>query len=245
MTTNTTERADCAGSQSDDHSEELAYVRARAEAYALFAATFDGDTDMLCRALDNGVFTAIGEVLPVTIDTTTLENADIGPETLAVAYDNLFVVPGETFVPPFGSAYGDPSESFESDSRYHDEGSAGELLGGSAEQMTAFYERLGFRPDRGDGIPDHLAAVFEFLSALAAREADCRAAGTVDDADALRELQQEILASLSWLDSFHDRLRSVDGESVFARIAGIARTFAAWDARANVATETSGPSDDQ
>ncbi|WP_458189380.1 TorD/DmsD family molecular chaperone [Haladaptatus sp. NG-WS-4] len=221
--------------ENGDANEAAAFARARARTYALLAAVFDGEMDVLASAMEEDVFARLAEQFPVEIDVEPLSAADFERETLAVGYDNLFVVPGSYYVPPFASAYdGSPSESFESDSRYHDVGTAGELLGDPAARIAHQYARAGFVPDRGDGIPDHLAAQFEFVSALATREAERYTDPLDADVTAadLRGLQQSVIENLGWLDAFDEAVTANDRvERVFAALARFARTFVAWDAR--------------
>lgn len=215
-------------------SAAVTVASARAHVYGLLAATFDGETETLAAALEERSFGALADVLPVDIDTASLDGATRDPETLAIGYDNLFVVPGPHYVPPFASAHADdPSEEFESDSPYHAEGEMGELLGEPAAVSARLYAAADFEPERGDGIPDHVAALFEFMRALCEREATLLAADEPDsDAlDAVRELQSQTRSQLGWLDDFEEAVATVDSaEGVFATLSRIARTFAAWDA---------------
>lgn len=214
--------------------DALAMVRARSRVYGLLAAAFDGDTDTLATALEDGAFGRLAETLPADLDTAALDGADLGHEALAVGYDNLFVVPGAHYVPPFASAHAtDPSEEFESDSPYHTAGEAGELLGEPAADLVKLYQSAGFEPERGDDIPDHLAATFEFMRALCDREAAVLAAEETDlpTLEAVRRRQELTLSLLGWLDDFERAVARADSaEGVFAAVATVARTFAAWDA---------------
>jgi TorA maturation chaperone TorD len=218
--------------------DPAAFARARSRVYGLLAAAFDGDVGALADAMAEDAFGRLARHLPVDLDVDALARDDVDAEALSVGYDNLFVVPGPHYVPPFASAHAaDPSaEQFESDSPYHEAGAAGELLGDPASEIVRVYDRVGFRPERGDGIPDHVAAEFEFLSALAAREARLESKEDPSGADVsaadLRELQAETLSRLGWLDSFDETLQRHDrAEGVFAALSRFARSFAAWDAR--------------
>ena len=211
--------------------------------YGLLAATFDGDVETLATALADGSFARIAGTLPVDARTDALARTDLDADALMIGYDNLFVVPGPHFVPPFASAHADsPSESFESDSPYHEEGEAGELLGDPAAAAARSYDAAGFEPERGDGVPDHLAASFEFMRALCEREAALLARRDDEDGGdpaaelrAVRALQRETTGRLGWLDAFHEAVECEDAvEGVFAALARFARTFVAWDARAGV-----------
>ena len=193
-------------------------------------------TEAAAAALDEGAFERLAGVLPGDVDTTALAGSDVDRDALKVGYDNLFAVPGPHYVPPFASAHAaEPSaDAFESDSRYHEAGAAGELFGEPAAHAATFYDRFGFRPERGDGIPDHLAAELEFVSALAEREAALRE-GEVEDADVtaddLREMQETFLDQyLVWLDAFAAKVADTDrAEGLFAALAEFTRAFVAWD----------------
>jgi TorA maturation chaperone TorD len=209
---------------------DAAFASARARVYDLLSRAFDGQTDALAAALDDGVFVDVTDALPVTVDTEPLEAGEYDADALAIGYDNLFVVPGPHYVPPFASAHADdPSESVDSDSAFYDGESAGELLGDPAAEMAALYEQTAFEPQRGDGIPDHLAAQLEFLATLAATEAERLA-----DADAthdVRALQRAVVQQLAWLDAFDAAVADADrAEGVFAALARITRTIVAQDA---------------
>jgi TorA maturation chaperone TorD len=215
-------------------------ARARANVYGLLAAALDGEVETLATALEDGTFARLGAELPAEIPTDALTRADLDAEALRVGYDNLFVVPGQHYVPPFASAHADdPSESFESDSPYHDEGAAGELLGDPAATMARLYARVGFESDRGDGIPDHVAAELAFMSALCAREATLhRGDGDASEIETLRDLQRTVVSELGWLDAFDDAVAAEDTvEGTFAALTRLTRTFVAWDARDGVATD--------
>lgn len=217
-----------------DDVNAVSIARVRSNVYGLLAATFDGDVETIATAIENGTVAEIAAALPGDAGADTLSDCDLDGEALAVGYDNLFLVPGPHYVPPFASAHEvDPSESFESDSPYHDAGEAGELLGDPAAEMAHAYTSAGFQPDRGDGIPDHLAAIFEFMRALSDREREI----LTDDGDeetlaAVRNAQREMLSRLGWLDTFHESVADEDSvEGIFAALARFARTFTAWDAR--------------
>jgi TorA maturation chaperone TorD len=224
----------------DEAHGEAEMATARARLYGLLAATFDCETETTAAALERGSFAAVAEVFPIDIETANLRGDDYDADSLAIGYDNLFVVPGTHYVPPFASAHAtDPSEAFESDSRYHTAGEAGEFLGDPAADMAQLYAAAEFSPERGDDIPDHVAACFEFMRALCEREAALlRGDATDANLDVVRELQARTLSQLGWIDRFEEAVASNDTvEGVFAAIARLARTFTAWDAREVVQTE--------
>jgi len=219
-------------------------ARARAAVYGLLAAAFDGDHDTLAGALGDGTLADLAVRFPGDADGGALDRPDLDAEGLRVGYDNLFVVPGPHYIPPFASAWADdPSESFESDSPYHDAGAAGELLGDPAAVAARSHAAVGFEPERGDAIPDHLAAELEFMRALCEREAAllADASDATDDLVAVRERQRETVGRLGWLDDFHEAVEAEDAvEGVFAALARLARTFVAWDAQHGIAAPDSG-----
>lgn len=221
----------------DSYGSGAERARDRADAYAVLAAAFDGDVEVLAVAMKRNAFDPIVEKLPGEVDVQPLRRDDPDREALRLGYDNLFVVPGPHYVPPFASAHADePSEAFESDSRYHDDGGAGELFGSPAVAAAAHYERFDFSPTRGDGIPDHVAAEFEFVAALAQREATLLAEEGAGHSNARRELRRAQTAflngGLDWLEAFHSAVeRRDDAEGVFAAIAGFAANVVHWDER--------------
>jgi TorA maturation chaperone TorD len=218
-------------------------ARARAAVYGLLAAAFDGDCDALASALGDGTLAELAARFPGDTGDDALDRTDLDAEALGVGYDNLFVVPGPHYGPPFASAWADsPSEAFESDSPYHDAGAAGELLGDPAAAAARSHAAVGFEPERGDGIPDHLAAELEFMRALCEREAALLSGASDDDAlAAVRERQRETVGRLGWLDDFHEAVEAEDAvEGVFAALARFARTVVAWDAQHGIAASASG-----
>ena len=220
--------------------EQSELLTARARVYDLLSAVFDGDVTVLANAMEDDAFGRIAATLPVELDTDPLSTDDADRERLKYGYDNLFAVPGPHYVPPMASAHRtDPSADFESDSPYHEEGQAGELLGDPAATMAGLYARVGFEPTRGDGMPDHLAAELEFMHALCEREAKLRQEdGDPAGIEALRDLQREVLETLGWLDAFDAAVADRDAvEGTFAALTRLARTFVAWDARDGVATD--------
>lgn len=204
--------------------------RRRAAVYDVLAAIFDGDVAALERGLEAAVFEPLASELPG--QAVDLPDADLDREALDLGYDNLFVVPGPHYVPPFASAHrDDPSEAFESDSSHHEAGQAGELYGDPAREMARLYDRVGFSPDVGEGFPDHVAAQLSFLAVLARTASELEAGETVDGADlsTVRELEAATLEQLEWIESFTDAVDERDGDGVFAALAGFTSRLLAWD----------------
>ena len=210
------------------------FARSRSHLYDLLAAVFDGDVAVLERAIRDQAFVRLVEQLPSDLETETIQRTDLEREALRIGYDNLFEVPGPQYVPPFASAHAtDPSEPFESDSSYHSAGEAGELFGDPAHSVSEWYAQTDFRPDRGDGIPDHLAAEFEFMAALTAAEAQSLESTGDKSADlaTLRTLQRDVLEHMTWLEAFAEAVDEKDSrEQLFAALSEFARAIVAWDA---------------
>lgn len=211
------------------------FDRARSHVYDLLAAAFDGDVDVLSRALSDGAFHDLARVLPQEVSADGLERRDLDPEALELGYDNLFVVPGDHYVPPFASAHLDsPEAAFESDSPYHEEGTAGELYGDPARRIAEYYDRIGFRPATGEGIPDHVAAELEFMAVISRTKAELHGTDEADrdiSIDAIADLEADCLDELAWLDRFADAVGRRDSrEGIFAALADFAAGFVAWDA---------------
>ena len=201
---------------------------ARADLYELLATILDGDMKTLATALRNGSLASVGETMPIGRARDALDRDKIPPETLSRSYDNYFVIPGERYVPPIASAHrGAPSESFESDSPFHDEGSAGELLGDPAVTMSLLYEQVGFQPSCGD-FPDHVAAQIEFLAAMSRVEARRIETGDADIIDRVQAIEARTLSQLGWLDTVHDKMATVDeSDEVLTAVVALARGTAA------------------
>ena len=211
------------------------FDRARSHVYDLLAAAFDGDAEVLHRALEDGAFHDLAAVLPREVTAEGLDRRDLDADGLELGYDNLFVVPGDHYVPPFASAHLDsPAADFESDSPYHEEGQAGELYGDPARRIADLYDRIGFRPSVGEGIPDHVAAELEFMAVLARTKAELRGTEDADlelSLEAIESVEADLLAELRWLSHFADAVGQQDSrEGVFAALAEFAAGFVAWDA---------------
>lgn len=210
------------------------FARSRSHLYDRLAAVFDGDVAVLERAIRDQAFIRLAEQLPSDLVVEPIQRTDLEREALRIGYDNLFEVPGPQYVPPFASAHAtDPSAPFESDSSYHSAGEAGELFGDPAHSVSEWYAWTDFRPNRGDGIPDHVAAELEFVAALASAEAQSLESSGEDsgDLETLRNLQRDVLAHMSWLEPFAEAVAEKDShERLFAALSELARAAVAWDA---------------
>lgn len=208
---------------------EDSVAQARAQVYALLAAVFDGDVELLSLAMQTNAFDRLASGIPVSIDVDVLTDSTLDADALGVGYDNLFVVPGSHYVPPFASGHVvAPREVFGSDSVFRDDTARGELLGQPAAMAAGTYERFGFVPTRGSEFPDSLPALLEFVSALATAEVESTDA---TERTALRALQLSVLEDqLGWIDEFADAVTEADSaEGVFAELAAFTRAFVAYD----------------
>lgn len=214
-------------------SSQAVFDRARAQIYDLLATAFDGDTTTLCRAIQEGAFRELAGVLPGTLDVGALDRTDLDPESLGVGYDNLFAVPGPHYVPPFATAHRENAAAeVDSDSAYLEHGAAGELYGDSAREMARLYDQVGFRPDVGEGFPDHVAAELAFLAALASSKADLRDANgeTRGERAELEALEEAALARMRWVEAFSKATDERDGgDGVFAALASFTASVLEWD----------------
>lgn len=203
-------------------------LQARSALYDVLAAAFDGDVAVLAAAIESGAFRELIESLPESDDSIHFEDGSVDEDALALAYDNLFVVPGPRYLPPFASGHvAGPDGPYESDSPFH---AGGSLLGDPAASMVRLYDRAGFSPSRGE-FPDHAAAQFEFLATLVRAEERSRRHGDENVVEAIRDLQDQTLARLEWIERVSDAIVDVDDTGVYAAVADIARTCVEVDRR--------------
>lgn len=220
---------------------ELTVAQARADCYDLLAAVFDGDTTVLERAIGDGHLATVAKAVDPDLETTALDNAAVSKTELSRTHDNLFIVPGPRYVPPFASAYrtsttahvdqsSDTSASYESDSVFRGEGERGALLGTPAAAMSRLYERVGYQPERGE-FPDHVAAQFEFLAAVTRTISTHRSHEQPDQQliERLETVRVETLAHLNWLSAFVDELSTREDAEPFVTVAHLGNVFVADD----------------
>lgn len=209
--------------------EARSQAEARSQVYALLSALFDGEVELLEEAIETGLFERLAESISADPDVNALVESSLDAEALRAGYDNLFVVPGPHYVPPFASGHVvEPGEEFESDSLFRDDDAPGELLGQPAAVAAGAYERFGFSPTRGADFPDSLPAILEFASSLAAAE---MRATCPEELSELRKFQLTFVQTqLWWVDAFADEVANVDAaEGVYAALADFTRAFVAHD----------------
>ena len=210
------------------------FDRARAQVYDLLSAVFDGDMVVFERALQDRAFDELASALSADLDVPTLAGQELDRSALEFGYDTLFEVPGSHHVPPFASAYVDePTESYDSSSTHHEGGEAGELYGEPAARMADRFERVGYSPDLGEGIPDHVAAQLGFMAALSRTKYRLSVEGTDEPItpEAIRTIATEALTDLDWLERFAKAVAATDASvGAFARLAAFTVAFVRWDA---------------
>jgi putative dimethyl sulfoxide reductase chaperone len=145
---------------------------------------------------------------------------------LRVEHARLFTGPGRPEVAPFETAYMD-SESIGSN----------RLYGPSAAAVARWYRDFGLEraADHGD-LPDFVATEFEFLYALAQREATARLEDREDDARVLRRETDRFLREhpARWIPAFAAAVRAAAPDRVYAAFAELAAIHLATELGENV-----------
>lgn len=133
--------------------------------------------------------------------------------SLRVEHARLFTGPGRPDVAPFETAYVD-SES----------GGSNRLYGPSTAAVARWYRDFGLEraSDHGD-LPDFVATEFEFLYALAQREATARLDGREEDARTLRRETDRFLREhpARWIPAFAAAVRAAAPHPVYAAYADL------------------------
>ena len=200
----------------------IGFAEARARTYEALSRILAGDVEPLLALRDDeaGLRALAGSV---GVDPEPLL-AGADREALTRSYDTLVAVPGPHYVPPFASAHSRdaPEDAPESPSAFAR--SDGGRLGGEATQRSAtLYSQFGFEPERGEGIPDHIAAQLQFAAHLAARSDEL--AGEVPVGTARRE----ILTLLGWLDSFEEAVATRDRLGVYTGVLTLTGAVVEYD----------------
>jgi TorA maturation chaperone TorD len=135
-------------------------------------------------------------------------------KTLRVEHARLFTGPGRPEVAPFETAYVD-AEALGSN----------RLYGPSAAAVARWYRDFGLEraKDHGD-LPDFVATEFEFLYALAQREATARLDGREEDARSLRRETDHFLREhpARWIPAFAAAVRAAAPHRAYAAFAELA-----------------------
>lgn len=202
---------------------------ARVATYEALSRILDGDVDLLVETRadeDEEDLRSLARTL--SVDPEPLVR-DASADELRRSYDALFAIPGPRYVPPYASAHrGNSSTDGPASASAFASAGDGQLGGEPARRSHALYSRFGFRPDRGDGMPDHVAAQLEFAARLAATD-DGRA-------DAARSKVFD-LGLFGWLERFERRVDRNDDLGVYAGVVSLARRFVAHERELVTATE--------
>jgi putative dimethyl sulfoxide reductase chaperone len=146
---------------------------------------------------------------------------DEGLRQLRIEHARLFTGPGRPEVAPFETAYVDV-ESLGSN----------RLYGPSAASVARWYRQFDLEKagDHGD-LPDFVATEFEFLYALAQREASARLAGLEEEARTLRRETDRFLREhpARWIPAFAARVRAASPHRVYATFAELAAVHLATE----------------
>lgn len=198
---------------SDGVIRRAATARSRSGLYGLLAAIFRAEPGAaLLRQLREPDFAALAAGAGIALEHDLLDRtADELLEYLAVEYTRLFVGPGR-HIPPYASAHiGN-----------------GTLRGRSTVWVERFFGDAGFDPGPEDrGLPDHVGAEFEFMRALAAREAQALDLGDEAEAARARMIQKEFLNHHlgAWLPVFCDKVSEEAQSALFRDTAALAKQF--------------------
>ncbi len=155
----------------------------------------------------------LGELHGVAADLRAVP-IDEGLRSLRVEHARLFTGPGRPEVAPFETAYVDAENV-----------GVNRLYGPSAAGVARWYRQFGLEKasDHGD-LPDFVATEFEFLYALAQREAAARLEGLEDEARMLRRETDRFLREhpARWIVAFADAVRAASPHRVYAAFAELA-----------------------
>jgi putative dimethyl sulfoxide reductase chaperone len=147
-------------------------------------------------------------------------------KALRVDHARLFTGPGRPEVAPFETAYVDT-----------DLVGRNRLYGPSAAAVARWYREFGLvrASDHGD-LPDFVATEFEFLYAIAQREATARLAGREEDARTLRRETDRFLREhpARWIMAFAVAVRAAAPHRVYAAFAELAAIHLATELGENV-----------
>lgn len=172
------------------------YILIRSNCFRLLAAClYEPDKKMFVEEnVPANLQTLMNSLDPELADIATkLRNAfeDAKEEQLKVDHAALFVGPFELQAPPYGSVYLEKS---------------GTVIGKTTIAVQHFYEQHGLSLDIQEPA-DHIAIEMEFLSFLAAREAEARESGSQEDADVLFEAQARFFDQfMLWMPDFSSRI---------------------------------------
>ncbi|MBC7358926.1 MAG: molecular chaperone TorD family protein [Desulfacinum sp.] len=210
--------------------ERVEMGRARAEVYGFFSRVFlkrPREVD-LNRLLAAETLDALGALYGDHPSLNGLRDvADewsrgrLDPEEIQVQYDNLFLVPGPHYVPPYESV-------LLGDDAVGGAGRRGTLFGRKARRIASIYEEHGLGPSEGlDEFPDHIGVELAFMEYLCRRAAEAHAARDVQAAEFLENAASSFLRE--HLHAFSQRFASAIVEKglspTYEALAGLLASF--------------------
>lgn len=190
----------------------------RSNIYGLLALIYRREVtpDLLCQVKDPrflGVFTDLG-VEGIEAFLQSSEEKLI--EDLTVEYARLFLGPGKHISP------------HESVHHQREDGDWGTLWGATTVEVKKFIEATGleYEPDY-KGMPDHVSVEFEFMAALARREAQAWAESDEAIAMSCVAMQKKFLEEhlIQWIPDFCEKVIQLAELPFYHAVAELTRSF--------------------
>ncbi len=190
----------------------------RSNIYGLLALIYRREVtpDLLCRVKDSrflGVFTDL-EVEGIEAFLQSSEEKLI--EDLAVEYTRLFLGPGKHISP------------HESVHHQREDGDWGTLWGAATVEVKKFIEAAGLEYESDyKGMPDHVSVEFEFMAALARREAQVWSEGDEVVARRCLDVQKKFLKEhlMKWIPDFCEKVIQQAELPFYYAVAELTRSF--------------------
>lgn len=187
--------------------EAIHELKGKQFVYGLFSAILLGQVERYDQVMRE---------LPVDIRKQFPFYQDFEKEKVTAAYDNLFVVPGDYYIPPYYSSYA---------GLYYDN----ELdLNENHLCLIGLFERFGFYdPIEQEQLPDHIAMFFSFMQASLALEVK---AWTDDDEELAKQAQQLQKRFLNeflhpWASVLLSQVQKQEISPFFRKIGGFAQEY--------------------
>ncbi len=152
-------------------------------------------------------------------------------EELVVEYTGLFIGPGH-FISPHESVH-----------RVRDDGDYGKLWGADTVAVKKFVEATGLSYQSSfGGMPDHIAAEFEFVQKLDERLMQAQTDGDDELAGNLSQIKKRFLQEhlLAWVPPFLDKVSEKANLPFYREISMLASQFLASEQETLFATEDIG-----
>lgn len=127
---------------------------------------------------------------------------------MKVEYDNLFVVPGKYYVPPFERVYQD------------------------AEAVEQIYQQTGFTfPALREEASDHLGCEMAFMQALILEQQAAAEKGQSELVEHWTGMQQQFLNEhlSKWIGKVRDRVETMEPDGLYVQVLSFAEEFVRFD----------------